>query len=732
MSSSASIPADPAELSGVGPYAGRVADAYRAPDLLAALAGLPALLAAPAARLVATGRNRNLRVELPVHGRRVAVMVKAFGAQSWLRDLRDLRRGSKARRTWQAATHLAERGVGTPPPIAFLERWEGARLRESYYLAEFQDGATTFREALLELFERRPPLAAQFVQLLECVAAGVRRMHDAGFLHNDLGNQNVLLRPGGDAAWRDFMLVDLNRGRVRPALGLRQRGRDLSRLELPSDLLQILVEMYWRGTPPRALLGTARLYRRLYGLQVLKRRLLQVLRGGAREAPGRDYPAPRELWIWDEPTAQPISALLRRDRARLFPLSRYRRVLVDGLRAAPGVWREYRALRRAAYAHPVQFAGRIGMALEPTPATREQELALLAGLGRIPALVRFYHHDDAARRAFRVELVHALHRAGHPVAAALVQDRRALREPASWRAFAREVLERIAPVVQEVEVGHAINRVKWGVWGFEELRALYAPLPDLQSRFPALRFMGPAAIDFEYPAVFPALREWPRAVPLAALSHHLYVDRRGAPENPQDGFGAPEKFALGRAAARASGAARFIVSEVNWPLHGMGAQSPIHAPYFPPWRQASDPGVGEEQYGDYLLRYLCLALGSGMVERVYWWRLAARGYGLADDAQPAALRPRPAYFMLRHFLALLGDATLLSARLPARRGERHGRYRFAFRRADGEIVALTYAHGPGLPFPADDACARVEDAFGETAAPAGLGGRPVYLRGARA
>jgi lipopolysaccharide kinase (Kdo/WaaP) family protein len=535
-----------------GRYAGELAQAYRSPELLALLADLPALLAAPAARLIATGRNRNIRIELPAGGRRVPVMVKAFGTQSLLRDLRDRRRGSKAQRTWQAAAHLAAHGAGTPRPIGYLERWEGGRLRESYYLAEYQDGAATLREALLELFDARPPLAARFVQLLECVAAGVRRMHDAGFVHNDLGNQNVLLHSAGPAAWRDFMVVDLNRGRLRRSLGLRQRGRDLSRLELPSDLQQMLVEMYWRGVPPRALLRSARLYRRLYGLQVLKRRLLQALRGGVRDASERDYPAPRELWIWDEPTAQPISALLRRDRARLFPLSRYRRVLVDGLRAAPGVWREYRALRRETYAHPVQFAGRVGLALEPTPATRGQELALLAGLGPVPALVRFYHHDGEAARAYRADLVHDLHRAGHAVSVALVQDRRALREPASWRAFAREVLERIAPVVQEVEVGHAINRVKWGVWRFEELRALYAPLPDLQSRFPALRFTGPAAIDFEYPAVFPALREWPRAVPLAALSHHLYVDRRGAPENPQDGFGAPEKFALGRAVARAA------------------------------------------------------------------------------------------------------------------------------------------------------------------------------------
>jgi hypothetical protein len=722
-----------------GRYTGEIAEPCRTPGLLAQLARLPQLLAAPGARLIAAGRNRNLVIELPLPGGATAVMVKAFGAQPWWRDLRDRRRGSKAARTWRAAAHLAAHGAGTPPPIGYLERWEGSRLRESYYLAEYQDGAETLRDALLRLYDARPPLAAHFVALLECVAAGIRAMHDAGFVHHDLGNQNVLLRPQGDARWSGFMVVDLNRGRLRSALSLRQRARDLSRMELPSDLLQMLAEMYWRGVPPRALLDWNRRYRQLYGLQILKRRALQVLRewrgASSAPAPARDYPAPPERWIWDEATAQPIAALLRRDRVRNFPRTRYSRVLAGALRGAPRAWREYRGLLPRAYAQPVDFTGRVGMALEPTPRTLERELALLAGLGPVPALVRFYHHDAPATLRWRAELVHALHRAGHAVSVALVQDRRAVREPASWRAFAAESLEAVAGVVEAVEVGHAVNRVKWGIWGFEDLRSLYAPLAELQARFPALRFMGPALIDFEYPVAFAALREWPGDVALAALSHHLYVDRRGAPETPQNGFGAPEKFALGRALARATPhcADRFVVSEVNWPLHRMGAHSPIHAPYFPPWRQGSDPGVSEDEYANYLLRYLCLALGSGMVERVYWWRLAARGFGLVDDTDASALRPRPAYALLQHFLRLLGSSTFVGARLAPRGGERHGRYRFAFRRADGEVVALTYAHGPELAFPADEAFTHAEDAYGQplAGAPARLTGRPLYLRGAR-
>ena len=99
----------------VGPYVGALAPRYRSPRLLERLGGLGAWLDSPSARLVAGGgRNRHVCIELPLEGGAETVIVKAFGRQAWLRDLRDSRRGSKARRTWLAATHLVEHGVGTP------------------------------------------------------------------------------------------------------------------------------------------------------------------------------------------------------------------------------------------------------------------------------------------------------------------------------------------------------------------------------------------------------------------------------------------------------------------------------------------------------------------------------------------------------------------------------------------------------------------------------------------
>ena len=719
----------------VGRYVGALAPRYRTAEILQRLAGIDAWLESPSARLVAGGgRNRHVCIDLPLEGGAETVIVKAFGRQAWLRDLRDSGRGSKARRTWLAATHLVERGVGTPSPVGYLERWSGTRLVESYFIAAYVPGAVSFGDALIELFNERPE-AALFMELFECVAAGVRAMHDAGFVHHDLGAQNILLTPAGPGRWRDFQVIDLNRGRLRGELSIQERAGDLARFELQSHLLRLLIRMYCQGSPPRELLRWENWYRSLRTLHIKTRRLRHPIREARRRrregSGGPTYPQPRDMWIWDERSAQPIAAQLRNDRLRLYPVRRYTRTLTDTLRAVPGAWWRYRATLREAFREPVDFTGRVGMALNPTPATLERELELLAALGRIPAMVRFYHHEAAAKCRFRAELVRTLHEAGHPVSIAVVQDRQAVLNPKSWSGFLEEVLESVYGLAQSVEVGHNINRAKWGVWSFEELHALYAPLAELQSRYPEVRFTGLGAIDFEYTFLLAALREWPAGVPLTALSHHLYVDRRGAPENPQGPFGTVEKLALLRAIARRAGVERVTVTEVNWPVAGSGAHSPVLAPYVLPGTEANGGGIDEELYGDYLVRYLCLAIGSGFAERVYWWRLAARGFGLVDDTDPSHLRPRPAYEMLRRFLGVLGESALVAAQLPPRQGNRHGRYRFAFRRRDGETVVLTYAHGPELLFPADEAFQRAEDGVGRALGSVStLRGRPVYLRGA--
>ena len=699
------------------------------PAVRALLADVESRAAAPAATVLHAGRNRTVKLDLQLAGGRpLAVAVKTFGSQGLFKNWNDARRGTKAERSFRVAARLHAAGVGTPAPVACVERWAGRRLLASHFVSVFAPGLTCFRDELIRLY-RTDPLCSKLIGLLQTVADAVRAMHRAGVQHNDLGNQNIMLRRAGEAAWADVQFVDLNRARLRDALSLREAARDLSRITLPSDFLRVFYEMYFQTPPPAEFLRWERHYRSRFAGHTRTRRWRHPLR--ERDAPAGDlattYPEPKDIWIWDDRSAQAISTLVSRDRNKLHTAANSWHVAGAVAGGALPVWKQYRSLRDRLYAAPVAFAGCFGLAVEPRPESFLHERRWLADLGQIPVLVRFYHHATPEQRAFTAQAARELAAAGHPLAIALVQDRRAVLEPARWRDFVAQTLEQVGAVAEWAEVGHAINRVKWGLWELRDYLHLLAPVLELRGKYPRVRWMGPAVIDFEYHPLMAVLKLLPPGFRFDALAHHLYVDRRGAPENFQGKFSAAEKFALARAIAACSPAVapRLIISEANWPLVGTGVWSPVGSPYESPGPRSNDPSVSEQDYADYMLRYLVLALASGMVERVYWWRLAARGFGLVDDtaADPAAWRLRPAYHQFRVFLRRCGTATFLE-----RRVHPDGARYYLFRAADGTFFSFAYAHPGVAVFHPPFACGEVRDALDRPIPrPQQLTGSPLYL-----
>lgn len=720
-----------------GACSGMLHPALQATEVVGQLATLGARLDQPGAQVISAGRNRNVRLRLQAAAGEVDLMVKAFGREPAPKEWADRWRGSKSRRTWLAACALRVHGVGTPEPLGYLERREGGRLVESYFLSRYLDGMTSFTAALSDLLAHDPE-CAKFMELMQAVADGVRAMHAAGFQHNDMGNQNILLRRASNGTWCDISFIDLNRGRMFPALTLRQRARDISRIYLPSDFLRVFVEMYFAAPPPREFLRWERFYRRAYAWHSRTRSWRHPLRPRkcARRAGGlRTYPPEEDMWVWDERSAQAINVMRSPDRRRHQRVSDHLRVALTAAAGAARVWREYRSLMGGCYRSMVPMRDRIGVAVDPSPATLGRELELLRALGSIPVILRFYHHESAAATAFRASALKQLRSQGHPVAVALVQDRRAVCSPGAWRDFATRVLDEVAGDAEWVELGHAVNRVKWGIWSQAEHRRLLDAVGDLGARYPQVRLMGPAAIDFEYPALMAALRNVPRELRLQALSHHLYVDRRGAPENRQGGFSALHKFALARAVGRWSGCCedRLIVSEVNWPIEGTGVFSPVGSPYVSPGPRFGDPSVSEDTYADYMVRYFLMAATSGLVERVYWWRLVARGFGLVDDTVADCWRTRPAYLALKHLLHEIGDSDFerVLGLPPGMDAAGEPWSMFSFVKPDGSRVSVAYSLAGGrfaLPIAARSAT----DALGGELPCSGgampLGGRPVYLR----
>jgi tRNA A-37 threonylcarbamoyl transferase component Bud32 len=612
-----------------------------------------------------SGRNRVARTQIARPEGTLDAVVKTYGKQGALRDyLARHRKGSKAVRAFKNARLLQEAGIGTPPPVAVFERWRGNRLLESHYVSEFVPAMTTLRAELSKiLWQTRD--CVQLVALIEPVARAVRRMHDAGVVHHDLGNQNIGLQIASTGSW-NVLFLDLNRARFSSSLTDAQRGKDLARLEIPSELFKEFLNIYGASLACRQAEAWERFFYGVHSALRLLRHPIRVTR--LRKKEGRSLffgliekrKWNREVWLWDERSSQAIPAFNVKDRRRLRPVANVTRSLREYLKHGWKIRAHYRRLLAESFSQRVAFAGKVGVALDPDPDSWAEQLRWLAhlqGSSRVPLLVRVYHHKGELHWRWTLARCRELHAGGHAVALALVQDRSAVSAPERWAEMLGTVFAATHDFVDFYEIGHATNRGKWGIWSFREYQALLAPALAATEIFPEIKLTGPACIDLDF-HILPSLIGTIPPRRLYALSQHLYVDRRGAPENKQSGLDTVGKCALHRAFAKCYGFNddRIIVSEVNWPILQTGPWSPVGS-LFDPYGPHGGPSVTEDQQAQYLVRYFLETIASGHVSRVYWWRLAARGYGLIDDADPANWRARPSFFAMQKLLRELGGAT---------------------------------------------------------------------------
>ena len=714
-----------------GDLSGSINRLWNVPEVLGVVSSLSSLMESSGVSVLSAGRNRVVRVDAVRGDWTGRLAVKSFGRRSLLRDLIDDKRGTRARRTFDTACAMVERKVGTPEPVCYLERWRGKVLVESYYVSVFEEGAVCFKDELVRLFSEKQECAL-FMDLMKTVAEGIASMHEAGVMHCDLGNQNILLQQRGEG-WHDVKFMDLNRSRRCESLTLDQRARDISRIYLPSDLLRVFLDMYFKGdVPPGAFKRKESCYRRAFKWHTKTRCWRHPLRTAAnRLRSGKDessYPLERDMWIWDSRSAQPISVMRSRDKRRWYPMSRHLGVAKSALRAYSDVKRAYAELLPTAYSRSLDMKGKFAVGLGFDSGNDDMELALLEELGDVPVLVRLHAHD-AEGLARKAALIKKLHSEGREVTVALLQDRQSVMDAGSWDKFVAAAADLIKGSVHAVEAGHAINRVKWGLWDLRDYAAIAASVKKHFGGGVNVKIMGPAAIDFEYPFITAALDQLPEDFRFDALSHHLYVDRRGAPENMQSGYATLEKAALLRAVAKTNSRLRdrVVVSEVNWPILGTGVWSPVNSPYESPGERHNDPSVSEDDYADFMIRYLLTCICSGMVDQVFWWRLVARGFGLVDDTEPGGWRKRPAFLMLKQFLKMMDGAKFVDRKQLGQAGG----VCMTFTASGGSEFTLCYSEKEGVEVELPFECARILDAFGkdiECGERLKLSGRPVYCR----
>jgi len=218
------------------PFRGEIDADLRTPELESALTRLPELIRDPKAEILLKGRNMVVAIELPSgQGRVISCVVKSYGSAG-LQKLKTLVQASKAAKAWRGAQALAAAGIETPRPIAYLERREGGRIAESYFVADRVPGLPEIRALL------RDPGPEDLRPLLASLAGSVASLHRAGLLHRDLSDGNILVR-AKDSGF-DFVYLDTNRVRVRKRLGASARARNLVRLGIPPADRMFFLERY--------------------------------------------------------------------------------------------------------------------------------------------------------------------------------------------------------------------------------------------------------------------------------------------------------------------------------------------------------------------------------------------------------------------------------------------------------------------------------------------------------
>ena len=510
----------------IGPYRGQVFDAARHPRLAAALTTLGTRLAEDPGALLQGGRHQTFRLALSCGDGMLDVVVKRFGRQSALKDRWDAIHGSKAERTFRAAAFLTQHGVGTTYPLAVLERWQGRRLAESYFVSLFLAETASFKDLLLAAFQSGAE-AAPLDALLAQVAGAVRRMHDAGCCHHDLGNQNILLRGASHSApaGQGVVFVDLNRARCGRPLNGWGRASDLSRITLPSGLLARFLDHYRQDATPGWFRLLEAWHRFAFALHTLTRILRHPLRerryrrrAGTGDVPQHAvYPGCRDYWIWDAADGKPLAAIAPWEVRMRTPL--FREVYRHGVHAA--------TLLRATGTREASTAGE-GTTLLPgqegviaiggTEASFLQTSAFIRELAPQQVLMRFYLHEEETALRERLAVAQAWAREGYALAVGLVQSRTAVHAPEHWATFCERVVAALAPHLEWVEVGHAIDEVNWGVWGFDEYRRMMAPLAAVAGRHPHIVFAGPSVALSRGSALAAALRQLPPNLRWGAVS----------------------------------------------------------------------------------------------------------------------------------------------------------------------------------------------------------------------
>jgi hypothetical protein len=146
-------------------------------------------------------------------------------------------RKSKARRSFEFANILLEKGIGTPQPIAYFENHNFIGLQDSYYVCEHLECDLTYRE-LVEI-----PDYIDHENILRQFTRFSFDLHQKGVEFLDHSPGNTLIKKTTDGKY-DFFLVDLNRMHFHQSMDFETRMKNLSHLTPFREMVEVMSNEY--------------------------------------------------------------------------------------------------------------------------------------------------------------------------------------------------------------------------------------------------------------------------------------------------------------------------------------------------------------------------------------------------------------------------------------------------------------------------------------------------------
>jgi hypothetical protein len=146
-------------------------------------------------------------------------------------------RKSKAKRSFEYATALLEKGIGTPEPIAYFENYDFIGLKDSYYVSEHLQCDLTYRE-LVEI-----PDFPDHENVLRLFIRFSFDLHEKGIEFLDHSPGNTLIKKNGEGTY-DFFLVDLNRMNFHDTMDFEARMKNLSHLTPKKEMIAVMSNEY--------------------------------------------------------------------------------------------------------------------------------------------------------------------------------------------------------------------------------------------------------------------------------------------------------------------------------------------------------------------------------------------------------------------------------------------------------------------------------------------------------